>query len=136
MCRRRYTTYERVEDRIRLTVIKRDGSRMPYDRLKILESIRSATFKRKVPRERIERAVDEVEEHLAAAFEKEVSSHTIGERVAETLRKVDKVAYVRFASVYRRSEDVDEFIDEAQEVIERESRDVPGQRTLFDETER
>lgn len=109
---------------------------MPYDRLKILESIRSATFKRKVPRERIERAVDEVEEHLAAAFEKEVSSHTIGERVAETLRKVDKVAYVRFASVYRRFEDVDEFIDEAQEVIERESRDVPGQRTLFDETER
>jgi len=132
-CTRRYTTYERVEDKVKLTVIKRDGSRVPYDRQKIHESIRQAAYKRRIPAERIEQAVDEIEDKLVAGFEKEVSSQSVGEIVASVLRRVDKVAYVRFASVYRQFEDVGDFIDEAQSVIEQSASDIPGQQDLFAE---
>jgi len=131
-CHRRFTTYERAEDAIRLAVIKRDGSRVPYDRSKMLEGIQHAAYKRPVTAERLERVVDEVEEFLVASFEKEVSSQTIGEKIATVLRRVDKVAYVRFASVYRQFEDVGDFIDEAQDVIERAADEVPGQGSLFE----
>lgn len=131
-CKRRFTTYERVEEVVRLTVVKHDGSRVPYDREKIAESIRRAAYKRRITSERVERIVDEVEEYLVGRFEKEVSSTTIGERVAAVLRRVDKVAYVRFASVYRQFEDVGEFIDEAQDVLERGEDDIPGQGSLFE----
>lgn len=131
-CDRRYTTYERVEDKVKLTIIKRDGSRVPYDRTRILEGVRHAAYKRPVPAERLEQVVDEVEEYLVSTFEREVSSQTIGERIASVLRRVDKVAYVRFASVYRRFEDVGEFIEEAQNVIE-QADDIPGQQNLFTE---
>jgi transcriptional repressor NrdR len=131
-CSRRFTTYERAEDAIRLAVIKRDGSRVPYDRSKMLEGIQHAAYKRPVTAERLERVVDEVEEFLVASFEKEVSSQTIGEKIATVLRRVDKVAYVRFASVYRQFEDVGDFIDEAQDVIERAADEVPGQGSLFE----
>ena len=132
-CRRRFTTYERVEDRIKLAVIKRDGSRVPYDRNRISESIRRAAYKRRVSPEQIEQAVDEVEEYLVRGFDREVSSQSIGERVSDVLRKVDEVAYVRFASVYRRFEDVGDFIEEARELIEQSKHDIPGQQTLFGE---
>lgn len=131
-CDRRFTTYERIEDAIKLAVIKRDGSRMPYDRKKMLEGIQQAAFKRPVSSERLDQVVDEVEEWLVSNFEKEVSSQTIGERIASVLRRVDKVAYVRFASVYRQFEDVGDFIEEAQDVIERSANDIPGQRDLFE----
>lgn len=131
-CNRRYTTYERVEQTIKLSVIKRDGSRMPYTRGRIAEAIRRAAYKRPISSERIEQVVDEVEEHLVSNYEKEVSSSTIGERVAAVLRRVDQVAYVRFASVYRQFEDVGEFIEEARDVLERASEDIPGQRNLFE----
>ncbi|MBK8915975.1 MAG: transcriptional repressor NrdR [Phycisphaerales bacterium] len=131
-CQRRYTTYERMEETIRLAVIKRDGSRMPYDRSKIIEGIRHAAYKRPVSSERIEQIADEVEEYLVSKFEREVSSQSIGERIAQVLRRVDKVAYVRFASVYRQFEDVGDFIDEAQDVIERSADDIPGQQNLFE----
>jgi transcriptional repressor NrdR len=130
-CNRRYTTYERVEEKVRLSVIKRDGSRVPYDRGKIREAIRQSAYKRPISSERIDRVVDEVEEDLVTNFEKEVSSQTIGERVAAALRRVDKVAYVRFASIYRQFEDVGEFIEEAQELMER-PEDIPGQQQLFE----
>jgi len=130
-CNRRYTTYERIEERVKLSVIKRDGSRVPYDRSKIREAIRQAAYKRPISSERIDQVVEEVEEGLLADFEKEVSSQTIGERLAAALQRVDKVAYVRFASVYRQFEDVGEFIEEAQELIERAAKDIPGQRDLF-----
>lgn len=133
-CRRRYTTYERPEERIRLSVIKRDGSRVPYDRRKIFEAIRQAAYKRRITSERLEQAVDEVEEWVVAHHEREVSSQTIGEKVAEVLRRVDKVAYVRFASVYRDFKDVGDFIEEVQDVLERSSEDIPGQQNLFEET--
>lgn len=131
-CQRRYTTYERLEETIRLAVIKRDGSRMPYDRSKMIEGIRHAAYKRPVSSERIEQIADEVEEYLVSNFEREVSSQSIGERIAQVLRRVDKVAYVRFASVYRQFEDVGDFIDEAQDVIERSADDIPGQQSLFE----
>lgn len=131
-CGRRYTTYERAEDAIKLAVIKRDGSRVPYDRNRMLEGIRQAAYKRPISAERLEQVVDEVEEHLVSHFEKEVSSHTIGERLAAVLRRVDKVAYVRFASVYRQFEDVGDFIEEAQNVMQQAAEDVPGQGSLFE----
>lgn len=133
-CKRRFTTYERIEEGIRLTVIKRDGSRVPYDREKMSDGIRHASYKRPITAERIEQVVDEVEEYLVSNFEKEVSSQTIGERISAVLRRVDKVAYVRFASVYRQFEDVGDFIDEVQDVIERAADDVPGQGRLFEGT--
>lgn len=131
-CGRRFTTYERVEETVKLAVIKRDGSRMPYDRKKIFESVRQAAYKRPISSERLDQIVDEVEEFLVSNFEKEVSSQTIGERVSAVLRRVDKVAYVRFASVYRQFEDVGDFIEEARDVIERATEDIPGQQNLFE----
>lgn len=131
-CGRRFTTYERIEEAIKLSVIKRDGTRVPYDRKKMLEGIRRAAYKRPISSERLEQVVDEVEEWLVATFEKEVSSQTIGERIASVLRRVDKVAYVRFASVYRQFEDVGDFIEEAQDVIQRSTEEIPGQRSLFE----
>jgi transcriptional repressor NrdR len=131
-CERRYTTYERAEDKVKLQVIKRDGSRVPYDRSKILSGIKNAAYKRPISAERLEQVVDEVEEYLVTNFEKEVSSQTIGEKIASVLRRIDKVAYVRFASVYRQFQDVGDFIEEAQSVIE-DVGDIPGQQNLFDE---
>jgi transcriptional repressor NrdR len=130
-CKRRFTTYERIEEAIKLTVIKRDGSRVPYDRDKMFRGIQHAAYKRPVSRERLDQVVDEVEEFLIRSFEKEVSAKTIGERLAAVLRRVDKVAYVRFASVYRQFEDVGDFIEEAQSVLDR-GDDVPGQQDLFE----
>ncbi|MBN2446237.1 MAG: transcriptional repressor NrdR [Phycisphaerae bacterium] len=132
-CSRRFTTYERIEDSVRLSVIKRDGARVPYEREKIFDSLRHAAYKRPIAPERLEQVVDEVEDYLVSHFEKEVASQTIGERVAIVLRRVDQVAYVRFASVYRQFEDVGDFIDEARDVMERSAEDIPGQRNLFDE---
>lgn len=131
-CKRRFTTYERPEESVRLLVIKRDGSRVPYDRGKIFEGIQRAAYKRPISSERLEQIVDEVEEYLVSHFEKEVSSQTIGERIASVLRRVDQVAYVRFASVYRQFEDVGDFIEEARDVMERSADDIPGQQNLFD----
>ena len=133
-CSRRYTTYERPEDKVKLSVIKRDLSRVPYDRSKIREAIRQSAYKRPIPSERIDQVADEVEEYLVTRYEKEVSSQTIGERLAAVLRRVDKVAYVRFASVYRQFEDVGEFIDEARGVLEDAANDIPGQQNLFEGT--
>jgi transcriptional repressor NrdR len=132
-CGRRFTTYERVEETVRLTIIKRDGSRVPYDRGKMREGIVRAAYKRPISAERIDQIVDEVEEYLVSRFEKEVSSQTVGERIAAVLRRVDQVAYVRFASVYRQFEDVGDFIEEAQDLMERSAEDIPGQRDLFQE---
>jgi transcriptional repressor NrdR len=133
-CGRRFTTYERIEESIKLSVIKRDGSRVPYNRENIRQGITRAAYKRPVTAERIEQVVDEVEEYLVSHYEKEVSSQTVGERIAEVLRRVDKVAYVRFASVYRQFEDVGDFIEEARDVLERSANDIPGQQNLFEGT--
>jgi transcriptional repressor NrdR len=110
-CSRRYTTYERVEQVLPL-VIKRDGSREPFDRDKLLAGLRRAVVKRPVPAESLEDLVNQVERDLVDGGEKEVRSGIIGDRVLVGLKDLDPVAYVRFASVYRQFKDVDEFVAE------------------------
>lgn len=116
-CRRRFTTYERIEDTIRLTVVKKDGSRVPYDRNKMLAGLQAACFKRPVSEKDLRAIVDATEEEIFREYEKEVPSQFIGDTVSKYLRQVDTVAYIRFASVYREFEEVSDFIEEAQEVI-------------------
>jgi len=132
VCRKRFTTYERIEDAIKLSVIKKDRRHEPYDRNKLLASIERACTKRPVTSEQIQKMLDDVEEELFANFDREVPSKFIGERTASRLRQIDKVAYVRFASVYREFRDVSEFIEEAQNVLRASGVDSPGQRELFD----
>jgi len=110
-CGRRYTTLERVE-RTPVRVVKKDGSRVPFDRDKILQGLMKACYKRPLSQQTIEDAADAVEVAVANRLEAEVPSRIIGELVMERLRGLDKVAYVRFASVYREFEDVSEFVNE------------------------
>lgn len=111
VCRRRYTTLERVE-RTPVRVVKKDGSRMPFDRQKILQGLLKACYKRPVSQQTLEEIADAVEAAIAERLEAEVPSKAIGELVMERLRQLDQVAYVRFASVYREFKDVSEFLDE------------------------
>ena len=110
-CGKRYTTHERLEYSP-LKVIKKDNSREPFNRDKILAGISRALRKRPVATDRIEGLVDAIEREIAEAHEREVHSGEIGESIMRHLRAIDKVAYVRFASVYRNFEEVGEFIDE------------------------
>lgn len=130
-CNRRFTTYERVEELVRVTVIKKDDSRQPYDRQKLVTGLERACFKRPVTGEQIRWIVDQTEEEIFRKYEKEVPSLVIGETVGRYLREVDKIAYIRFASVYREFQDVGELIQEAQEV--RDAVKTPlGQKDLFE----
>ena len=131
-CRRRFTTYERVEEAPRITVVKKDGSRVPYEREKILEGLKKACFKRPVSDAELLRIIEGTEEEVFRTFEKEVPSASIGDLVSEQLRKVDKVAYIRFASVYREFRDVGELIEQAEEIRDAPP-EAPGQGELFDE---
>lgn len=114
-CGRRFTTYERVEEVLPL-VVKKDGRREVFDRQKVLAGLRRACDKRAVPIEQLEKIVDDVERDLAETQEKEVSAQSIGERVMTHLRAVDDIAYVRFASVYRRFRDIEELRVEVEKV--------------------
>ncbi len=134
-CAKRFTTYERVEESIRITVVKKDGSRVPFDRAKILNGLERACFKRPVQVEDLQRIVDEVEEELHKTYDKEAPSSAIGELVTEKLRRLDQVAYVRFASVYRRFRTLDDLVNEAKALIESQHKDVPGQGRLFIDAE-
>ena len=134
-CVKRFTTYERIEDTVRLTVVKKDGSRVPYDRNKILAGLQAACYKRPVSDRDLRGILEATEEEIFRGFDKEVPSSFIGDAVAKNLRQVDKVAYVRFASVYREFEDVGEFIDEAQNVMD-SPQDGPGQGKLFSGSEK
>lgn len=107
-CARRFTSRERVED-VLPVVVKKDGTRQPFEREKVLRSVRLACNKRPVAEERIERFIDELERDLVESEAKEVPSQELGERVMRKLRELDEVAYVRFASVYRSFRDIDEF---------------------------
>jgi len=107
-CSQRFTTIERVQLRD-LTVVKSDGRRVPFDRDKLARSIRIALRKRPVTEERIERIVNGIVRQLEASGESDVGSKQIGERVMETLKEVDAVAYVRFASVYRNFREAKDF---------------------------
>ena len=110
-CLKRFTTYETVE-RMPLLLIKRDGTRQPYDRQKLLSGVMKACEKRPVPQQRLEQLVDTVEQKLFSSLDYEISSKVIGEMVMEELRSIDEVAYVRFASVYRQFKDINTFMEE------------------------
>ena len=115
-CGRRFTTYETVE-RMPLMLIKRDGTRQAYDRQKLLNGLVKACEKRPVSLMQLEQIVDHVEQKLFGSLESEVSSKVIGELVMEQLRKVDEVAYVRFASVYRQFKDINTFMEELNTLL-------------------
>jgi len=114
-CDKRFTTYERVELALP-TIVKRGGSRADYDRDKLRSSMLLALRKRPVPREALEEAVGRIEDRLLASAQREVKSEKLGELVMRELKRLDKVAYVRFASVYRSFEDIDEFTEAVKEV--------------------
>ncbi|MDD2189931.1 MAG: transcriptional regulator NrdR [Eubacteriales bacterium] len=115
-CSKRFTTYEKVEE-MTFMVIKKDGSREAFNRKKVLNGIIKACEKRPVPIASIEKIVDEIERGLNNMMEKEVESKLIGEVIMEHLKKLDEVAYVRFASVYRQFKDVNTFVAEIEKLL-------------------
>ena len=115
-CARRFTTYETVES-LPIVVIKKDGSRQSFDRQKVLRGMIRACEKRPVALAELERIADEIEQELQNSMEREIRTEVIGEKVMERLRKVDQVAYVRFASVYRQFKDVDTFMAELNKLL-------------------
>jgi transcriptional repressor NrdR len=120
-CGRRFTTYEKIEE-TPLKVIKKDGSRVPFDREKIRSGLEKACYKRPVSEEQIERIISEVESDIYQNFDREVPSRCIGERVFNMLRDVDQVAFVRFASVYREFKDVNDFVEELEPMLRESGR--------------
>jgi transcriptional repressor NrdR len=116
-CKRRFTTYERVEE-LNPLVIKKDGRREAFDRDKLLAGLKKACEKRPVSVEQVEELVSAIERKVQESGEKEIASAAIGELVMERLPRLDEVAYVRFASVYRSFRDIAEFMDELKEIIE------------------
>lgn len=116
-CQRRFTTYESVEV-LPIIVVKRDGSRQAFDRNKILNSMVRAFDKRKVEISELERIATEIEQTLQNTLEREVSTDRIGEMVMARIKPLDEVAYIRFASVYRRFQDVRSFIHEINQFLE------------------
>lgn len=110
-CGRRFTTSERIED-VMPMVVKRDGRREPFNRLKIMNGLRKACEKRPISIDHLERIANRIEQGIQEAGEREVKSTLIGEKVINELQSLDGVAYVRFASVYRQFKDINEFMDE------------------------
>ncbi|HEX5044462.1 MAG TPA: transcriptional regulator NrdR [Candidatus Polarisedimenticolaceae bacterium] len=115
-CGRRFTSYERVEE-IPYFVIKKDGRREPFDRGKLLSGLHRACEKRPVPAKALQAVVDEIESMVQDSPDREIEARAIGEKVMARLRELDKVAYVRFASVYRQFEDVEEFMAELRDLL-------------------
>ncbi|MEX2187188.1 MAG: transcriptional regulator NrdR [Pirellulales bacterium] len=120
-CKRRYTTYENIED-LAIKVVKKDGSRVPLDREKIRRGLEKACWKRPVSDEQIEAVVAAVEHEVFTAYEHEVESRSLGDLVMKHLRDLDQVAFVRFASVYREFKDVSDFAQELQQMLAEKRR--------------
>ena len=128
-CERRYTTYERLEE-VPLAVVKRSGSEEVFARQKLLNGLLRATEKRAIPIERLERAVDDIENDLRRVSGQRVTTQMVGERALRHLRDIDKVAYVRFASVYRQFDGVDEFQQELARLELAGADPLPGEEPL------
>jgi transcriptional repressor NrdR len=124
-CERRFTTYERVEEILPL-VVKKDGRRQPFERLKVIAGIQRACEKRPVSIATIEKIVDELERQLQESGEREVDSSRIGKAVMDALQEIDEVAYVRFASVYRQFKDINEFMAELKDILAQAGRHEPS----------
>ena len=115
-CGKRFTTYEIIE-RLPLVVIKRDGSRQTFDKVKLINGMVRACEKRPVPLSALEQIGDDIEQELQGALEREISTTEIGEMVMDRLKDVDEVAYVRFASVYRSFKDINTFMEELTKLL-------------------
>ena len=126
-CERRFTTYERVEEMLPM-LVKKDGRREVFDRLKVMGGLKKACEKRPVSTTAIEQIADRIEQVLQERGEKEVPSSVIGEAIMRELHKLDQVAYVRFASVYREFKDVNEFMHELQTLMK--ERRIPAPRAV------
>jgi transcriptional repressor NrdR len=136
LCKRRYTTYEHIE-RSSIKIVKKDGSREPFDREKIKRGLEKACWKRPIGDEQLEAIITAVENDLEGNIEAEVESRLIGEMVMQQLRKVDQVAYVRFASVYRQFDDVQDFVSELRPMLaesERSARKPPSGKAGKDQS--
>lgn len=116
-CKRRYTTYERVEE-ILPVVVKKDGRRESFDRAKILSGLKKACEKRPISTATIEAVTDRIEKRIQEMGESEIESRIVGEEVMKELHQLDQVAYVRFASVYREFKDIDQFMDELKSLAQ------------------
>lgn len=114
-CQQRFTTYERREE-MPLMVLKRDGTPEPFDRSKLLRGLVVATVKRNVPKESLEALIDDIESDLHNTFRYEIPAKALGDMVLKRLRDLDKVAYIRFASVYKSFQDLDEFYAELRDL--------------------
>ena len=114
-CNNRFTTYEYIEN-VAINVIKVDGKREPFDRKKLLDGISISCAKLTIPTDRIDEIVDDITHEIESRGEREISSHDIGEMVMERLKDLHDVAYVRFASVYRKFQDTTEFIKELDKI--------------------
>lgn len=115
-CQKRFTTYE-IMEKLPLLVIKKDGTRQSFDRIKLLNSMIRACEKRTVPLTRLEDITDNIEQELQNSLKREISSNEIGELVMSRLKDVDEVSYVRFASVYRQFRDINSFRDELNKLL-------------------
>jgi transcriptional repressor NrdR len=125
LCRRRFTTYEKLEEVLPM-VVKKDGRREPFHREKIIEGMKKACQKRPVSIDKIEEFVDSLESSFQELGKKEIESKEIGERVINNLKEWDEVAYVRFASVYRQFKDISEFMAELETILRsRREREQP-----------
>ena len=129
VCERRYTTYERIEE-VPLVVIKRSGAQELFARGKLLNGLLRACEKRGIPLERLERVADEIENELRRRPGTVVTTQEIGERALRHLRRLDRVAYIRFASVYRQFDDIDEFQRELARLEEAGAGPLPGEQPL------
>ncbi|MEO0482869.1 MAG: transcriptional regulator NrdR [Planctomycetota bacterium] len=131
-CGKRFTTYERIEQAARLAVVKKDGSREPFDPQKVLKGVMAAFGKRPVPEAVKHQLVDEVEEEIHREFDREAPTQEIGLRVMKRLREIDDVAYLRYASEYHQFKNAGEVLQELEELQAR-PREVKSQRALFGE---
>jgi transcriptional repressor NrdR len=120
-CTRRFTTYERIELVLPM-VVKKDGRREIFDRLKVLAGLRRACEKRPIGTDALDVLVDQIERALVESGDKEVDSSVVGEQVMRRLRELDQVAYVRFASVYRSFKDIHEFMDELSHLLQQHAK--------------
>ncbi len=130
-CFKRYTTYERVEKTSRLVVVKKDGSRVPFDVQNVIHGLQAACGKRPIPEDVKLRLAEAVDDDLHREFDREVPSAEIGRRVAGKLREIDEIAYIRYASEYYRFGTLDEFVEELSQLQAR-PRDMPNQQELFE----
>jgi len=117
VCKRRYTTYERIEETA-MRVVKKDGNREIFSRAKLLEGLNRACHKRPVPADTLALTAEKVEQELSRTYEHEVPSNAIGEMVMQRLKELDQVAFIRFASVYRNFKDIRDFLEEADMILE------------------